>query len=210
MSAVNLALRMSNVSSGDRSPDLDSNVQARTSAVYEYNFKNKFLWCFSYRQGDKVTLRRIVLKSTTSLRNEKNFTFDFVFSEKEWKAITFIQSLSNKKRGEAWNDWENIYHHSDGMVVGAISISVNLWSVQMLSDTEFLHIRIGKLKITVRPGNTSPTYFIICLSVFDCWNSIGADWIIIGIIVIWSILSEWGLLAGNGLGIFLLYSQYKN
>ncbi len=65
----------------------------RTSAVYEYNFKNKFLWCFSYRQGDKVTLRRIVLKSTTSLRNEKNFTFDFVFSEKEWKAITFIQSL---------------------------------------------------------------------------------------------------------------------
>lgn len=42
------------------------------------------------------------------------------------------------------------------MVVGAISISVNLWSVQMLSDTEFLHIRIGKLKITVRPGNTSP------------------------------------------------------
>jgi hypothetical protein len=79
------------------------------------------------------------------------------------------ESISITKNVEKL-DWGNIYHHSDGMVVGAVSISVNLWSVQMLSDTESLHIWIGQLKIAVRPGNTSPSSQRILL--FACPDSI--------------------------------------
>jgi hypothetical protein len=55
----------------------------------------------------------------------------------------------------------------------------------MLSDTESLQIRIGQLKIAVRPGNTSPAnvFYYLPVRIRLLKFSIGAD-LIIDIIVV--------------------------